>query len=802
MSVRFNKPIRITISSILAIIFLLSFSFAAHAAQVTLAWDPNNSAPDGYRIYQRVAGQAYDYTTPAWPRTGDDPTQTTCTLENLADGTSYYFVVRAYEGSDESGDSNEINYVTPPSQTATYAIAANAGANGSISPGSATVPSGENQTFLIIPNTGYSIEDVQVDGTSVGPVSTYTFYQVDANHTISALFSADSYPITSFVSGNGTVTPGGLVSVAYGMDQVFVITPGFDSMIADVLVDGQSIGPVASYTFANVNATHTIHAVFDLQEHFIMASAGSNGGISPTGEVAVGDGGDLTFTVTPQNGYRISDVVVDGLSVGPVESYVFSNVTGDHTIAASFTKDVFTITASASEGGSISPTGIISTSAGNSQTFQVAAAQGYKIEDVTVDGVSVGAVSSYTFTMVDGDHTIDAVFKSANQAPVADAGPDQVVDEQTLVTLNGLNSIDADDGIATFQWHQISGPMVNLSLGYDGMATFYAPDVGATGEALEFELIVTDFSGVQVSDRCIINVTWVNAAPVADAGADQTFHEGHVVVLDASGSTDTDDGIATYQWHQMSGPAVELTNAESAYPSFSAPDVGPEGAALTFQLTVTDSGGLQDTDSCLVTITWNNAEPVADAGPDHQVTAGTEVQLDASDSVDPDGMDLMFHWRQAFGPPVILSDATALRPMFTVPQEGFEGQVLTFELTVTDSGGLQSVDSCSVSIAMPEQRVDDTPPVLSIYSPSKIFQFVLSGYDSLAGAANDDTGVVRVVWQNNRGGSGVATGTTKWRIDKVKLQSGFNRIKVTAVDAAGNQMSKEVILYRIKLRRR
>lgn len=82
------------------------------AAQVTLAWDPNIPTPDGYHVYQRVQGQSYDFSNPVWTAPGGDATQTTCTITNLADDTHYYFVVRAYVGSDESGDSNEVDFST------------------------------------------------------------------------------------------------------------------------------------------------------------------------------------------------------------------------------------------------------------------------------------------------------------------------------------------------------------------------------------------------------------------------------------------------------------------------------------------------------------------------------------------------------------------------------------------------------------------------------------------------------------------------------------------------------------------
>ena len=74
------------------------------------------------------------------------------------------------------------------------------------------------------------------------------------------------------------------------------------------------------------------------QKYTITATAGEGGSITPAGEVSVKEGASQTFTIAAQEGYAIADVLVDGQSVGAVDSYTFENVTANHTIAALFTK--------------------------------------------------------------------------------------------------------------------------------------------------------------------------------------------------------------------------------------------------------------------------------------------------------------------------------------------------------------------------------------------------------------------------------------------------------------------------------
>ena len=90
---------------------LVAFPLIVSAAQVSLQWDANDPIPDGYRLFQRQSGQAYNYTVPIQNLTG-----TNCTVDGLEEGTTYYFVVRAYVGDDESGDSNEVEYTPAASQ--------------------------------------------------------------------------------------------------------------------------------------------------------------------------------------------------------------------------------------------------------------------------------------------------------------------------------------------------------------------------------------------------------------------------------------------------------------------------------------------------------------------------------------------------------------------------------------------------------------------------------------------------------------------------------------------------------------
>ena len=120
---------------------------------------------------------------------------------------------------------------------------------------------------------------------------------------------------------------------------------------AEVKVPAQYAVDGVQFAFRYVNTTHDtaplavdnvkLMAVEDgpvAQKYTITATAGEGGSITPAGEVSVKEGASQTFTITASEGYAIADVLVDGQSVGAVDSYTFENVTANHTIAAVFTR--------------------------------------------------------------------------------------------------------------------------------------------------------------------------------------------------------------------------------------------------------------------------------------------------------------------------------------------------------------------------------------------------------------------------------------------------------------------------------
>ena len=263
-------------------------------------------------------------------------------------------------------------YITGATITFTQAVTAGP----SVGVGSLNCPAGTVSLTAGAGFTSYQWFDVGTGLVIPGPGSNSSIYTTSAtgnysvvgkNGTCYAQSSATpvtvggcGFAITASAGANGTISPSGSVNVTSGADQTFTIAgtaPCYQ--VADVLVDGISVGAVSTYTFTNVTAAHTISATYIINSpSTITATAGANGTISPSGATSVACGSSQNYVINAAFGYQVLDVLVDGISVGVVGSYNFTNVSSNHTIDVSFTP--ITITTSALIPNFICPGGSVS----------------------------------------------------------------------------------------------------------------------------------------------------------------------------------------------------------------------------------------------------------------------------------------------------------------------------------------------------------------------------------------------------------------------------------------------------------
>lgn len=127
---------------------------------------------------------------------------------------------------------------------------------------SSVVQSGSDTSYTFTPQTGYHVDSIYVDGIKVDSITSYTFYSISSNHTITVWYSINTYIITANASPYGTLIPSGAIVLPYNNSQTFIITPDSGYTVDNVLIDGLPVDSTSSYTFFNVQQNHSIVVVF------------------------------------------------------------------------------------------------------------------------------------------------------------------------------------------------------------------------------------------------------------------------------------------------------------------------------------------------------------------------------------------------------------------------------------------------------------------------------------------------------------------------------------------------------------
>ncbi len=281
----------------------------------------------------------------------------------------------------------------------------------------------------------------------------------------------------------------------------------------------------------------------------------------------------------------------------------------------------------------------------------------YTAELVVNDGMQDSAPSTVTITAVSG-----------NTAPTANAGPAQNVTTGAIVALDGSGSQDMDNDPLTYLWALLSKPAgsnATLSNTTQSAPSFTA-DVDGT---YVVQLVVNDGTVDSAPATVTIIAASANSAPTADAGTLQNVATGSVVTLDGSGSQDADADPLTYFWTIVTKPAgssATLSDASLVNPSFSADVDG----TYVIELVVND--GVVDSSPATVSIVAStaNSAPIANAGPDQSVNAGTTVSLDGSNSQDADNDALTYKWTlvsKPAGSATVLPNSATTQMVFITP---------------------------------------------------------------------------------------------------------------------------------------
>ena len=229
-----------------------------------------------------------------------------------------------------------------------FTVTVTSGGNGTVSASHVKAVADTEITLTATPDKGYHFKEWQVISGGV-TIKDDKFLMPSANVEVKAVFEKDAPPApTEFIvtfDGNGgtpsvdsmtttnqklTSLPSASRSGSYSFDGWYTEKSGGTKITTDTVFHAG--------TTVYAHWTYTGGGSSNYSYYTIKATAGTGGSITPSGNVSVREGRDKTFTITPDKGYAVFNVKIDGRSIGAVKSYTFENVKRAHTIEVSFTR--------------------------------------------------------------------------------------------------------------------------------------------------------------------------------------------------------------------------------------------------------------------------------------------------------------------------------------------------------------------------------------------------------------------------------------------------------------------------------
>lgn len=383
-----------------------------------------------------------------------------------------------YKGSFKAPKEKEYSVYATFEPVVTYTATLNKNEGGKVIPfneeGKAFFNSGDKAEFQVIPDEGYGIKSIKVNGSefSWSADGIFTVEKVTSDFEVSVEFvQMESIPITMNIAGKGIVTA---AKKAYANTKLVLdVAPNEGSELVSIKVndvpttltkDGKLEIDVNDELMAQGGIK--IDIVFDfIAEKFIIRTIVQNsigGTITAEGYVIesmrteVRKGGSITLTFTPDMNYIIEKVKVDGIEVQLTEENTFtiSNVTQSHGVIAYFIPDLtgdddyFSINVKSSAGGTVTPSAEQLVKPGQDISFVFTPDDGYEVDYILVNGEEKEfSDNSYIFAKVVADQSLEVFFKKSEEAESSDSSNDQIIidiSDSTIISSDKFKEIKSN----------------------------------------------------------------------------------------------------------------------------------------------------------------------------------------------------------------------------------------------------------------------------------------------------------------------------------------------------------------------
>ena len=287
---------------------------------------------------------------------------------------------------------------------------------GAINPaGTNTITYFDSLVYSISPDLGYYVDSLFIDENIIPNATEYTFKNVLKNTSIRGVFKQKTFTIVASTNEGGSISPTGIDTLLYGTDKSYQITESEGYYLDSLIVDEINVEKTGQYNFLNVIANHSIRAVFKKRKYTIRAIAFANGQITPAGDTAIFYNDAITYTITPNIGYNIEKILLDGVPININTSTVtLRNINAGHTIQVSFIIKKFTINITKGLNGRTTPSvSSIQVNYGADTNILIIPNNGYTIDTLKIDNIITPEKYVISFTKVSANHTVYVSFKIA-----------------------------------------------------------------------------------------------------------------------------------------------------------------------------------------------------------------------------------------------------------------------------------------------------------------------------------------------------------------------------------------------------
>ncbi|MCJ8312436.1 MAG: hypothetical protein HRU38_05720 [Saccharospirillaceae bacterium] len=368
------------------------------------------------------------------------------------------------------------------------------------------------------------------------------------------------------------------------------------------------------------------------------------------------------------------------------------------------------------------------------------------------DAPTVTTDETFSFTMSVTDNsgsittdTVDVSVTHTNLIPTVNAGSDITSGDAINITVTGSAS-DADGSIVSYAWAQTLGQSVVLTNANMASFSFDAPS-NLSDQTLTFELTATDDAGEMVKDSVNVNLTHTNVAPTIVL-TNMSVGEGTLVLIN-SDVYDLENSIASYQWTQLTGDTLALTNQNTASLAFTAP-LTVTLDVYQFSLTVTDSDNATTVETVNVTVNPNNQVPVISITGGISVDELSTISLSSTATDDRDLSELTYVW--SANNDAVLTGETTATVNITAPIVAAQTDMV-ITLAVTDLDGDTTTKQHTITIL----PIDSNPTAMANIDQSVVEQTLVT----LNGSGSDfDGDIVSYAWTLVSGSAVVLSNST------------------------------------------